>query len=195
MDLTIAIAEDRVSDLLGLLSPSFKVKVRAGVDLKSFVCDQLGVQTAYFENRIQTLFLDSKPVDDVETATLNDGSVLALSAAMPGLVGATFRKGGRYSQLRKSISYQAEAGGTEKKQGWVTLKLFNLVLKELGPGFLERGVWVPGKQVKDFFEKMPPEIRRHIRSLTLEGETISPEALTEAVPGGAEVFIRVGVHH
>ena len=33
--------------------------------------------------------LDGKPVDDIGSSFLHDGSTLALSAAMPGLVGAT----------------------------------------------------------------------------------------------------------
>ena len=148
MELSITVAEEYLPKLTGLLAPSFSVKVRVGIDLKTFVCSELGVHEAYFENRIQTIFLDSKPVDDVATAPVHDGSVLALSAAMPGLVGATFRKGGQYSWMRRSISHAGDDRLDTVRDGWVTVKLFNMVLKELGPGFLERGVWIEGSRVQ-----------------------------------------------
>ena len=49
--------------------------------------------------------LDGKPVDDIGAALVQDGSTLALSAAMPGLVGATLRRGGAYSSFRSAITY------------------------------------------------------------------------------------------
>jgi hypothetical protein len=55
------------------------------------LCDQFQVETDYLENRIKTIFLDGKPVDDEDKAVLKNGSTLALSAAMPGLVDSTFR--------------------------------------------------------------------------------------------------------
>ena len=105
MELSITVAEDYLLKLIGLLTPSFRVRAQVGNDLKAFVCQQLGVHEVYFEERIQTIFLDNKPVDDVTKTVVRDGSVMALSAAMPGLVGATFRKGGQYSWMRKAISH------------------------------------------------------------------------------------------
>jgi len=178
MELIIQACSDNLPRLLGLLSPSFKVRVRVGIDLKTVVCEQLGVHDNYFEDRIQTIFLNSKPVDDVTTAVINDGAILALSAAMPGLVGATFRKGGQYSWMRTNISYEKEKADNAEALGFVTLKLFNLVLKELGPDFLERGVWVDGRQVKDFFEAQSENFFQGVRTLTLDGAPISLEALS-----------------
>lgn len=193
MELTIVTTADFVSKLVGLLTPAFKVRARTGIDLKTFVCDQLGVQADYFESRIQTLFLNSKPVDNAEAAVVSDGAVLALSAAMPGLVGATFRKGGRYSWMRKIISHEVQESGAEDAQGWVTLKLFNLVLKELGPDFLKRGVWVPGRQIKDFFKDPSCEYRQHIRSMALAGEAMAPGGLSTAIAEETPVFIKIRV--
>jgi len=191
MELNIIVAEDQMSNLLGLLSPYFKVKVKTGTDLKTLVCDQLGVHETYFEDRIQTIFLNSKPVDDVNTAVINDGAILALSAAMPGLVGATFRKGGRYSWMRKSISYEKETTDTRETHGWVTLKLFNLVLKELGPDFLERGVWVTGEQVTSFLKNKPLDFLREIGKIILDDTVISPEGLSVKGLTETSLFVKV----
>ena len=193
MDLAIVTRADSASTFLGLLTPAFEIRARTGIGLKTFVCDELGVEEDYFDNRIQTLFLNSKPVDNADTAVVSDGAVLALSAAMPGLVGATFRKGGRYSWMRKVISHEGQAGGAEKPQGRVSLKLFNLVLKELGPDFLRRGVWVPGQKVRDFFKDASADCLRHIQAMTLDGAAIAPQRLSTELVEDAPVFVKVHV--
>ena len=84
-------------------------------------------------------------VDDLESAELRPGSTLTLSAAMPGLVGATLRKGGFYSAMRSEISWKAGGDASERHDGppsTIRLKLFNTVLREIGPTVLRRGVLV-----------------------------------------------------
>jgi len=191
MELRITVAEDYLPKLSGLLTPSFSLKARVGIDLKTFVCEQIGVPEDYFEERIQTIFLDSRPVDDVAAAIVHDGSVLALSAAMPGLVGATFRKGGQYSWMRQTISHARDAQADRIVDGWVTVKLFNMVLKELGPGFLERGVWVAGSRVQDFIGNQPRAFRHNIQALPLDGAPMSPDAFLSRDLAGTSVFLKV----
>jgi len=191
MELRIIIAENYQSKLVGLLAPSFSVRVRVGIDLKTFVCQELGVHAAYFDERIQTIFLDSKPVDDVTTSLVHDGSVLALSAAMPGLVGATFRKDGQYSWMRRSISHTGDDKRDQATDGWVTVKLFNMVLKELGSGFLEQGIWINGERVQDFIKKQPQAFRQHVQALPLDGTPMSPDEFLNQVLADTSVFLKV----
>lgn len=191
MELSITVTEDYLPKLVALLTPSFSVRSRVDIDLKTFVCGQLGVPVDYFEERIQSLFLDSKPVDDARKALVHDGSVLALSAAMPGLVGATFRKGGQYSWMRRSISHADDHGQDPSAEGWVTVKLFNMVLKELGPGFLEKGIWVDGTRVQDFIKFQPQAFRQHIQVLPLDGMPISPDEYLDQDVSDKSVFLKV----
>jgi hypothetical protein len=191
MELSITVTENDEPKLVGLLTPAFSVRARVGIDLKTFICQELGVHAAYFEERIQTIFLDSKPVDDVATALVHDGSVLALSAAMPGLVGATFRKGGQYSWMRQAISHEGDDSKGETTHGWVAVKLFNMVLKELGPGFLTRGVWVDGRRVQDFVNNQPQAFWQHIQALPLDGTPISPEAFLARDLSDTSIFLKV----
>jgi len=191
MELSITVTENDEAKLVGLLTPSFSVRVRVGIDLKTFVCQELGVHAAYFDERIQTIFLDSKPVDDVTTALVHDGSVLALSAAMPGLVGATFRKGGQYSWMRQSISHTGDDKRGQTTDGWVSVKLFNMVLKELGPGFLEQGIWINGGRVQAFVNRQPQSFRLHIQPLPLDGTPMSPDAFLNADLTDTTVFLKV----
>ena len=91
-----------------LLQKGFRVEGNVGCSVRAFLCEQHGVAPEYLEKRIQTIFLDGKPVDDVDTAIVEDGATLSLSAALPGLVGAVMRRGGYYAPMRDQISYKGE---------------------------------------------------------------------------------------
>jgi hypothetical protein len=134
---------------------------------------------AYLTDRINTIFLDGKPVDNVNTAIVNDGSTLALSAAMPGLVGATFRKAGCLASFRGSITYREESADEGVlNNGHMTLKLFNLLLREMGPQVLERGLWMNGDDLIRLLEFLGRELgslpdRIKIEAVNLPGAQIS----------------------
>jgi hypothetical protein len=113
------------------------------------------VSDDYLDQRIQTIFLDGKVVDNVDTAVIRQGSSLALSAAMPGLAGAVLRRGGAYAAMRSQISHKNNTVDDSAKNGTVMLKLFNIVALELGPLFLKQGIWITGKNLENFFQRVP----------------------------------------
>lgn len=157
--------------LLHLLESGLRLDVMVGCSLARLLCEQIGIPKDYLDNRIQTLFLNAKAVDDVDTATVGDGAVIALSAAMPGLVGATLRKGGTFSGLRAAISQRDTGAAEGLVPGTITLKLFNLVAEEMGPDILARGALFPGKRLADYLDTAaPPDltIRAADRPLTVE---------------------------
>jgi hypothetical protein len=188
--LIITAGEALVPKFFGLLQSGFALKLAAGSDIKSFLCRQVGLPEDYFAERIQTLFLDGRPVDDAATAQIRDGSRLALSAAMPGVAGALFRKGGRYSAMRKGISYRQQDVMPDEEAGWVTIKLFNLVLKELGPFFLAKGVRLDGKTVLDFFGQAPEGLIENIQQVEINGD-IADSAVLSADEWSAGVFLKI----
>lgn len=120
-----------------------------GKSVREFLCATLGIDEDYVEGRISTIFLDSKPVDDLDTSIVDDGAVLALSAAMPGLVGATMRRGGYYAAMRSAISYRPGEEHSNVRRGRIRLKLFNMILEEIGPALLRAGVIVRADSLKD----------------------------------------------
>jgi len=125
----LLLKKNKVSLMYPLLQQGFQVTAKVGCDIQSLMCDQFGMMPDYLSDRINTIFLNGKPVDDVASAIINDGATLALSAAMPGLVGATFRKAGCLASLRGSITYrEASAPLSVCQEGTVTLKLFNLLI-------------------------------------------------------------------
>jgi len=133
-------------DMLPRLSPvfqkGFRVEIETGCTLESLLCDQWKLTHNYVMEKISTLFLDAKPVDDISNAWIAEGSVLALSSAMPGLVGAIMRRNGFFSPLREGITYREKAVKHHVRRGLITVKLFNLLIQDLGPRFLAMGFFV-----------------------------------------------------
>lgn len=192
--LVLTLKAQESSRFVGLLNGGFMIKFRSGESVQTLLCERVGLDKSYFDERIQTLFLNSKPVDNSATAAVKNGSILALSAAMPGLVGATFRKGGKYRWMRDSISHPDDGDVSAGKTGWVTVKLFNLILKELGPFFLEAGVWLNGEVVQAFFADRLPSLADHIQSVVFNGREIAPEALLAFKAEEAPVYIKIVPH-
>jgi hypothetical protein len=189
--LLLTVRGDRESEFVGLLNAGFMIKIPGPEPVKKLLCDRLGLDPSYFDERIQTLFLNSKPVDDPARAVVQDGSVLALSAAMPGLVGATFRKGGRYRWMRGSISHLDDRDAAPGKTGWVTVKLFNLILKELGPFFLEGGLWLKGETIQAFFTDKMEKLAGHILSAFWNGREMVPGVMAGIAWPDGPVYIRI----
>lgn len=141
------------AEALRLFFPLFQegitVEAVTGFSVKAFLCDQIGLEPRYVEERISTVFLDGMPVDDIDAALLHDGALLALSAAMPGLVGATLRRGGYYAPMRSAISYRRTDVPASVRKGRVKIKLFNTVMEEAGPQFLRQGIVVPAPRAAE----------------------------------------------
>lgn len=120
-----------------MLQAGVGVRVKLCRSLRQFLTADLGFDAAYVDSRLQTLLLDGAPVDDLEKASVSPGCVLALSGAMPGLAGATMRRGGYYARMREGIAHD---GGRTKSHATepptehtvVSVKLFNRALEDLG---------------------------------------------------------------
>ena len=80
--------------------------------------------------------------------------------------------GGFFSGLRSQISYNETLSSAPKGNGKIRLKLFNLVVKELGPTFLERGVWIDPKQLQDFISENADQLTKGCLSAKIDGQDI-----------------------
>jgi hypothetical protein len=174
-----------------LLQHGFWLRGDVECSVKSFLCEQSGIEPEYLEKRIQTIFLDGQPVDDVKTAILQDGATLSLSAAMPGLAGAVMRKGGYYARMRDQISYKEETTSCLLKPGRVVVKLFNLPLKELGPFFLERGIWIDGNILANIITARPEDFRTGCRKVLIDGRPLEADQLLKMDWGKGDIFLQV----
>ncbi|MEE9420155.1 MAG: hypothetical protein V3W43_11780 [Desulfatiglandaceae bacterium] len=167
------------------------VKAKVGCSVKTLLCEQLDLSPEYLEKRIQTIFLDGKPVDDVHSATVKQESTLALSAALPGLIGATLRRGGYYAPMRDQISHRECTTSEPLQEGIVFLKLFNLLLKELGPTFLKKGVWINGEDLSAFFRGQPDDFWAGCKAARVDGENFDVDKLLDIRWAERHVFLKL----
>ena len=174
-----------------LLGQGFKVNVHTGDSVKELLCNQLGIDEDYLSERIQTIFLNAKVVDDVNSAIVTEGSVLALSGAMPGLVGAILRSGGYYAAMRSQISHEKNMPTSQLKDGKITLKLLNLVVKELGPTFLQNGILIKGDALQEFIERQLEDLKIKCVAVELNGKPVEVDNLRKADWKTKLVFLQV----
>ena len=153
--LTVKWDQNRIPLLYPALQRGVLVKALWGWSIRSLLCDQFGLHPDYVKNRIQTAFLNGKPVDDFDTAIVGEGSVLTLSGALPGLAGATLRKGGFFSPMRATLSHHNESGTQQEKEGFITVRIFNILLPELAPVLLTRGIYLSKEDYWSFLRDRP----------------------------------------
>lgn len=174
-----------------LFQSGFVVRAGGCDSIRSFLVEAMGVVPELIDALIQSVFLDGKPVDDLDSARIREGSTLALSGAMPGLVGATMRRGGYYAPLRSGISHFNEDCREERCCGDVTVKLFNLVASELGPALLERGILLGAENLEAFLASRPPEFWSACRSATADGREMAVTDLRQLRWGARLVLFSV----
>jgi len=189
--LSLKVKQGFMSRFFPFLQSGVLVGGQVGCSLESFLRDQVGLGAEYLEKRIQTFFLDGKAVDDAASAVVKDGSTIALSAAMPGLLGATLRKGSFYARLREQISYTEKAADPSFKEGKVLVKLFNLLIQEIGPLFLKRGIYMEGRDLQHLIEENSGALLQGCTEATLDGSKIEPLRLAEMQWPEGMVFLQI----
>lgn len=179
-----------------ILREGVRINALIGSSVRAFLCDQLGLTDEYVMERISTIFLDGKPVDNMDEATLHEGQVLALSAAMPGLVGATMRRGGFYAAFRSAITYHPDTVHDSTATGTIILKLFNMVAEEIGGLILGRGVMVHSEELKDLLPGPEDGLWTRCSSIMLDETALDSKALLQNLEDSDEeitLFVRDAV--
>jgi len=192
-DIKLTMPAGSIGEFFPILLQGFGVAARLPCTVKTLLCDQLGLGPDYVEKRITTIFLNGKPTDTIDEASVGAGATIALSAAMPGLVGATMRRDGYYAAMRSGITYRESLADVADRAATVRIKLFNLLLPELGPEFLRRGVLLDGPVAGDFFGSRGEDFRRGGVSVLLDGAPIEPVRLVDGVRFDEESVVRLTV--
>lgn len=179
------------SCFFSMLSAGFSVTAQAGCSINDFLGQDYGITEAYIDDRIQTIFLDGKAVDDSRTAMLTEGATLALSAAMPGMVGSTLRKGGVFAGMRSQISHVTDTAAGRDRHIRIKLKLFNLIAKELGPAFLQKGVYLEGNTFHEFLQRNTEGLKAACLAISLNDAKTDVAGLLEINWYNTEIFLQV----
>jgi hypothetical protein len=155
-----------------LLGQGFRINVQTGATVKDLLCRQLGIEENYLAQRIQTIFLNAKVVDDINSAVVAEESTLALSGAMPGLVGAILRSGGYYAAMRNQLSHVQSESSWQTQSAKITLKLMNIIANDLGPIFLQQGIRLKARILWEFIERRMDDLKVGCRACEVDGKPV-----------------------
>lgn len=182
-----------INEFYPFLQEGVTISAQVGCTLADLLGEQLALDREYVAARITTIFMDNRPVDDINVAVVHDGAKIALSGAMPGLVGATMRSGGFYAALRGGISYVTDASDDINRSGTIHIKLFNLLLPELGPVILERGVFLPASPLDAYFKSRTDTFWNGCVGILLDDIPVDPTKLAAGENFGNAEMINVSV--
>jgi len=164
---------DRFTSLLqaGILIPAVR-----GVSIGAFLESLPGFTADYITDQVQTIFLNGTATDDMETPMEGDNPVLAISAAMPGLAGAIFRRNSLHAALRTVKATIANNSTTDEIT--VTLKLFNAIARDRGVRLLHNGVTIKASNLTAFLANRTP-LMESIKLAEINGKSIPAENIPE----------------
>ncbi len=193
-NLILTMEADRLGEFFLLLQQGVTVEARVGCTLDSLLSQQWNISREYAAQRITTIFLNSRPIDSLASALVREDAVIALSGAMPGLVGATMRRGGYYAAMREGITHHDTASDIANRVATVRVKLFNLLLPELAPNFLRRGINFSTGELSGFLKCKSDFFWQGCRSALLDNYPVSPLSLLGEDLFPADATVRLSVN-
>ncbi len=169
-ELTFTVKNHMLADFTTLLQSGIGLQCIKNEPLGTFLLQLADFDTTYLSDTVQTIFLDGNAIDDFTTPLSEPCHTVALSAAMPGLAGAIFRKNSLFATLRtRGVTRKTTEKSNEKVQVW--LKLFNRIAIEKGAAFLKKGFFYPGRNLLDFFS-VRPFLMNKIIAIHLAGDKV-----------------------
>ncbi|ACL04118.1 hypothetical protein Dalk_2425 [Desulfatibacillum aliphaticivorans] len=145
--LNLTLERKVLSGFFPMLQKGCLVQCPKPVSVEEFLLALPGASDINLLEKIQTVFVDGHPVDDIKAAILTPDVEMALSAAMPGALGAVMRRGGYYASMRRHITFQAHESKDGQGAFFITVKLFNLLLSQAGPSLLQNGVVLDSREL------------------------------------------------
>lgn len=137
-----------------LLQRGFHLQGPAGKTVREFLISVFEYNDCFIDETVRTVFLNSSPVDDINTAHVKEGDRLALGSAMPGLVGICMGRDNPYKDFRSGIACQAdEVDDSSGESIRVFAKIFSSLAVETGEDILRRGIEVDASHLADLLEE------------------------------------------
>jgi hypothetical protein len=191
--ISLVMDKERIGDFFPIMQRGFLVPAWLPCTAGNLLHEQFGLEREYISERITTIFLDGKAIDDPDEALVSDHSTIALSAAMPGVVGASLRRGSFYAAMRDAVTYTEREIPAESFAGVVRIKIFNLLLNELGPVFLKRGIIMTPSDLSDFILDYTETVRQGCHVGARNGRPFDPFSLTEGNMFGKDDIIKLSI--
>lgn len=191
--IALSMGRENLIDFFPIMQEGFHVPAQVPCTVRDILSDQFGLSNEYISERITTIFIDGKAIDSLDDSLIRNNSTIALSAAMPGVVGATMRRGSYYAAMRGAITCTDRGKADVGREGMVCVKLFNMLLTELGPEFLNKGIVMTAAHLSDFFLQRPDSFWQGCREALINGEHVTPTSLKQDNTFPANGAIRLSI--
>ena len=175
--LSLKFPDQPLTGFASLLQHGILFPVQQPVPLVPFLLSLPGFTAEYIEQTVQTIFINGEPADSLQRE-LGAGTTLALSAAMPGLAGAIFRRQGVHGSLRTRPPEQDRTAGVQ--EGYLTLKLFNSIAFERVGDLLTQGILITGKAWQQFAAMHGTQLQPPC-TMALDGDAVDLQGLQQRI--------------
>lgn len=173
-----------------LLQAGIFVESISTTTIFDFLSSLPGFTSQYIRERIETIFLNGQPVDDLEAQIGGPAPVLAVSAAMPGLAGAIFRKNSFHAPLRTSAATSSATSPTCSEKAMVMVKFFNVIAVERGETILLNGCLVKSDSILKFIGYRP-QLFSAVLSISCDDTSLSPDDVENIFQTSEIVFLKI----
>lgn len=192
--ISLTVAAEVLSRFTTLLQNGIYLEVPQGTSISGLLTALPEFTEEYASQRIQTIFLNGLPADHLQQKLFGTEAVLALSAAMPGLAGAIFRKGGVHASLRTATAAELSGENSNNQPIQVRLKLFNMIAVERGVQILGDGCVVMASALGKFLAYRPPLLAA-IEEITISGKATNPLTLPCLLQSEKMITLTIGSSH
>jgi hypothetical protein len=168
-----------------LLQKGFFLAGRSGMTVCEFLVESVGYDRSVIDEQVRTIFLNSRPVDDIDNAHLHEGARLALGSAMPGLVGICMGRDNPYKSFRSGIAAGEDSSRPDEREVIrVFVKVFSTLAVDTGDGILGRGIMLDAGVLREFLERNAANL--------IAGQGVSVQAfLADFEEVSGDVMVRV----
>lgn len=177
-----------------LLQSGIYLEGKQGETIGGLLTALPGFTEEYVNQRVQTIFLNGLPADDLQQRLFGTEAVIALSAAMPGLAGAIFRKDGVHASLRTETAPNLSQTNQVAQPMTIRLKLFNMITMERGARILGDGCVIMASALGKFLARRPPLLST-IKTITINGRATDPHTLTSLLQSEKMIQLTVKESH
>ena len=161
-----------------LLWQGVVLNAEIGVSVQDLLVGGLGIDEAIVKNRIRTVFLNRRPVDDLNSAIVSQHAQIGLGGAAPGIVGIAMRRQSPVGFMRQDITHQGANPAAIRKPGQITIKLFSDVAELIAPLILKRGIIIEAPRLNAFLADMTG-----VHKVYLDDKTITLAELSKHLRG------------
>ncbi len=190
---SLAVVNNSLDKFTTLLQSGIFIHVHQGESIGGLLCSLPGFSEEYISTRIQTIFVDGLPADDLTQEFVKKETVLAVSAAMPGVAGAIFRKGGIHAALRTGTAKQTASTSVQTTLT-VRLKLFNVIAKERGKELLAKECFIQSDSLEKFLAYRP-FLEQDIENIVIDGQETTMETLLETLSANKKIALTIRSSH